>query len=29
MFVIETFEPGRQPRHRPTAPLVAIRIDTS
>jgi hypothetical protein len=28
MFVIETFEPGRQPRHRPTAPL-AIRIDTS
>jgi hypothetical protein len=29
MFVIETFEPGRQPRHRPTAPLVVIRIDTS
>jgi Putative transposase len=29
MFIIETFEPGRQPRHRPTAPLVAIRIDTS
>jgi hypothetical protein len=29
MFVIETFEPGRRPRHRPTAPLVAIRIDTS
>jgi Putative transposase len=29
MFVIETFEPGCQPRHRPTAPLVAIRIDTS
>jgi hypothetical protein len=22
-------EPGRQPRHRPTAPSVAIRIDTS
>jgi integrase len=29
MFVIETFEPGRQPRHRPTAPLVVSRIDTS
>jgi putative transposase len=29
MFVIETFEAGRQPRHRPTAPLSAIRIDTS
>ena len=29
MFVIETFEAGCQPRHRPTAPLVAIRIDTS
>jgi hypothetical protein len=29
MFVIETFEAGYQPRHQPTAPLVAIRIDTS
>jgi hypothetical protein len=29
MFIIETFEPDRQPRHRPTAPRVAIRIDTS
>jgi hypothetical protein len=29
MFIIETFEPGRQPRHRSTAPPVAIRIDTS
>ena len=29
MFVIETFEPGCQPRHRPTAPLMVIRIDTS
>jgi hypothetical protein len=29
MFVIETFEAGGQPRHRPTAPRVAIRIDTS
>jgi hypothetical protein len=28
MFIIETFKAGRQPRHRPTAPL-AIRIDTS
>jgi hypothetical protein len=29
MFVIETFEAGCQPRYRPTAPPVAIRIDTS
>ncbi len=29
MFVVETFEAGCQPRHRPSAPLVAIRIDTS
>jgi Putative transposase/Transposase zinc-binding domain len=29
MFIIETFDPGCRPRHRPTAPLVAIRIDTS
>ena len=29
MFVIETFEAGCQPRHRPTTPLVPIRIDTS
>jgi hypothetical protein len=29
IFVIETFDPGCQPRHRPTAPLVPIRIDTS
>jgi hypothetical protein len=29
MFVIETFEAGCQPRHRPTTSLVAIRIDTS
>src|SRR5882724_6959859 len=26
MIVIETFEAGRQPRYRPTVPLVAIRI---
>jgi hypothetical protein len=29
MFIIETFDPGRRPRHRPTSPIVAIRIDTS
>ena len=29
MFIIETFEPGYRPRHRPTAALAAIRIDTS
>jgi len=29
MFIIEIFEPGCQPRHRPTTPLVVIRIDTS
>src|SRR5215469_14181655 len=29
MFIIETFEPGCQPRYRPTAPPKAIRIDTS
>jgi hypothetical protein len=29
MFIIETFEAGCQPRHRPAVPLVAIRIDTS
>jgi hypothetical protein len=29
MIVIETFEAGCQPWRRPTAPLVAIRCDTS
>jgi hypothetical protein len=29
MIVIETFEAGCQPHHRPTPPLIAIRIDTS
>ncbi len=29
MTIIETFQAGRQPRHRPSKPLVAIRIDTS
>ena len=29
LIVIETFEAGGQPRHRPTTPIVAVRIDTS
>jgi len=29
MFIIETFEAGCQPRHRPTGRVIAIRIDTS
>jgi hypothetical protein len=29
MIIIETFEAGRQPQHRPTTPLAVIRIDTS
>jgi Putative transposase/Transposase zinc-binding domain len=29
MFIIETFGAGCHPRHRPTAPLPAVRIDTS
>jgi hypothetical protein len=29
MFVIETFKAGCQPRHWPTTPFEAIRIDTS
>ena len=29
MIIIEAFEAGCQPRHRPTAPLVTIRIDAS
>jgi hypothetical protein len=29
MVIIETFEPGMTPRHRPSAPTTAIRIDTS
>jgi len=29
MFIIETFERGGMPRYRPTAPIAAIRIDTS
>jgi len=29
MVIIETFERGSTPRHRPSAPIIAIRIDTS
>jgi len=29
MITIETFERGATPRHRPTGPMIAIRIDTS
>src|SRR5262245_33232841 len=29
MIIIETFERGRAPRYRPTAPVPVIRIDTS
>jgi len=29
MLLIETFERGRTPRHQPTGPMNAIRIDTS
>jgi len=29
MIIIETFARGSTPRHRPTAPMLAIRIDTS
>jgi putative transposase/transposase-like zinc-binding protein len=29
MFIIETFAPGCQPKHRPTPAAAAIRIDTS
>ena len=29
MIIIETFEAGCQPRHRPTAPRVVISVDSS
>jgi hypothetical protein len=29
IIIIETFECGQMPRHRPSGPMVAIRIDTS
>jgi hypothetical protein len=27
MIIIETFERGSMPRHRPTGPMIAIRIE--
>jgi hypothetical protein len=29
MIVVETFAPGTAPRHRPSALIAGIRIDTS
>jgi hypothetical protein len=29
MIIIETFECGGEPKHRPTPPSAAIRVDTS
>jgi Putative transposase len=29
MVIIETFQPGHRPRHRPSAPVVIIPINTS
>ena len=29
ILIIETFEPGQRPRHRPSAPLAAIAMNTS
>src|SRR5215467_15990773 len=29
MVIIETFEPGHRPRHRPSAPVIVIGINTS
>ena len=29
MVIIETFERGSTPRHQPTGPMIAIRVDTS
>src|SRR5499433_58860 len=29
MVIIETFEPGHRPRHRPSVPVIAIAINTS
>ena len=29
MIIIEVFERGATPRHRPTNPAIAIRVDTS
>jgi len=29
MLIIETFEPGQRPRHRPSAPVIVIEMNTS
>jgi hypothetical protein len=29
MLIIETFEPGQRPRHRPSAPVIVIAMNTS
>jgi hypothetical protein len=29
MIIIEVFERGATPRHRPTSPTIVIRVDTS
>ena len=29
MVIIETFEPGHRPRHRPSAPVIVIGMNTS
>ena len=29
MIIIEVFERGATPRHRPSSPIIAVRIDTS
>ena len=29
MVIIETFDAGQTPRHRPSAPVIPIRVDTS
>jgi hypothetical protein len=29
MLIIETFEPGQRPRHRPSAPVIVIGMNTS
>ena len=29
MIIIKTFEHGCEPKHRPTPPSAAIRVDTS
>src|SRR5262249_54346527 len=29
MLILERFEPGQRPRHRPSAPVIVIRMNTS